>query len=56
MKVHTDDFKNNIKMHGRELDSKITYYLNGNEIVLGNEDLNFITPHYNGSLLKSVIR
>lgn len=56
MKVHTDDFKNNIKMHGRELDSKITYYLNGNEIVLGNEDLNFITPHYNGSLLKSVMR
>ena len=56
MKAHTQEFKNNIKTLGRELDSKITYTLNNEEIVLGNAQLNSITPHYEGDILKSVMK
>lgn len=56
MKAHTSEFKNQIKQFGRELDSKITYTLNNNEIELGSEQLNSITPHYKGAILKSVMK
>lgn len=56
MKAHTSDFKNNIKLLGRQLDSIITYENNGDTIELGNADLNSVTPHYEGAILKSVMR
>ena len=56
MKAHTNDFKNEIKKHGKQLDSKITYSSNGETIELGVEQLNSITPHYEGGILKSVMR
>ena len=56
MKAHTSDFKNKIKEFGRQLDSKITYTLNGQEVELGGEQLNSITPHYQGAILKSVMK
>lgn len=56
MKTHTSDFKNNIKKLGRELDSIITYTLNNEEMELGNNNLNSVTPHYQGALLKSVMK
>ena len=56
MKTHTSDLKNNIKKIGRVLDSKITYTLNNEEIVLGMTDLNSVTPSYTTSLLKSVMK
>lgn len=56
MKVHTSDFKNQIKTMGRELDSKISYSLNGVNVELGKEQLNSITPTYQGALLKSVMK
>ena len=56
MKTHTSSFKENIKKHGRELDSKITYTENGQQIILGSEDLNSVTPYYEGSILKSVMK
>ena len=56
MKAHTSDFKNQIKTMGRELDSKITYSLNGVNVELGKEQLNSITPTYQGALLKSVMK
>ena len=56
MKAHTTGFKNAIKTFGRELDSKITYDLNGETIELGNEQLNSVSPHYEGAILKSVMR
>ena len=56
MKVHGNEFKNIIKKNGRELDSKITYTLNGLNIELGKEQLNSITPTYQGALLKSVMK
>lgn len=52
MRTHTSDFKNEIKRFGRELDSKITY----GTTELGKEQLNSVTPHYESSLLKSVMK
>ena len=56
MKVHTSDLKNQIKTMGRELDSKISYTLNGVNVELGKEQLNSIIPTYQGALLKSVMK
>ena len=52
MKTHTQAFKNNIKLMGKELDSKIIYGLTE----LGPEDLNSVSPHYEGGILKSVMK
>lgn len=56
MKVHSNIFKENIKTMGREIESKITYELNGETIELGSNDLNSITPSYEGNILKSVMK
>ena len=56
MKAHTSNLKNQIKTMGRELDSKITYTLNGVNVELGKEQLNSTTPTYQGALLKSVMK
>ena len=56
MRAHTNGFKTNIKLLGREIDSKITYTLNNEDIELGNEDLNSVSPHYEGGILKSVMK
>lgn len=56
MKLHSEKFKEQIKTMGREFDSKITYTIDGVETVLGNEQLNAVTPLYNGSILKSVMK
>lgn len=56
MKLHTDEFKENIKTIGRELDSKITYEINDVEYELGSEQLNSVTPHYESTILKSVMK
>ena len=56
MKTHTSAFKENIKNFGRELDSIISYTLNGETIELGGESLNSVTPHYQGAILKSVMK
>ena len=56
MKAHTSNLKNQIKTMGREFDSKISYTLNGVNVELGKEQLNSITPTYQGALLKSVMK
>lgn len=56
MKAHTSDFKNNVSLFGREIDSKITYELDGETIELGAEELNSVSPHYEASILKSVMK
>ena len=56
MKTHTNGYKENVGLFGRELDSKITYELNGETIELGPEELNSISPNYEGSILKSVMK
>ena len=52
MKAHSEEFKNNIKKHGRQLDSIITT----ENTVLRKENLNAVTPSYQGALLKSVMK
>lgn len=52
MKKHTQEFKEKIKLMGREIDSKITF----GEIELGKEQLNSVTPVLQSALLKSVMK
>ena len=52
MKLHTQAFKEQIKEMGRELDSIITF----GDTVLGNEQLNAVTPSFQGNILKSVMK
>lgn len=56
MKIHTNSFKNELIKFGREIDCIISYELNGETIELGSSELNSITPHYEGSILKSVMK
>lgn len=56
MKAHTSQFKENIKTVGRQLDSKITYELDGVAHTLTTEELNSVTPTYQGAILKSVMK
>ena len=52
MKAHTNNYKENIKLFGRQITSKITF----NTTILGDEELNSITPVFQGSLLKSCMK
>lgn len=56
MKTHTLDFKEEIKLLGRQQSVKITYTLNGEPIILTSEDINSVTPNYNANILKSVMK
>jgi len=56
MRLHTPEFKENIKLFGRELNSKLSYTIDGVNYELGNEDLNSITPNFESSILKSAMR
>ncbi|MBR1653670.1 MAG: hypothetical protein IJ690_02070 [Clostridia bacterium] len=56
MKAHTQAFKDNVCLFGRELDSKITYTIDGADYELGSEELNSVSPHYEGAILKSVMK
>ena len=56
MKAHTNNFKNEIKLYGKQLDSKIIYPSLSGTVELGVNELNSITPHYEGGILKSVMR
>ena len=56
MKTHTLDFKEEIKLLGRQQSVKITYTLNGEQIILTSEDINSVTPNYNANILKSVMK
>lgn len=56
MKAHTSQFKENIKTVGRQLNSKITYELDGVAQTLTAEELNSVTPTYQGAILKSVMK
>lgn len=56
MKTHTLAFKNEIKEFGREIDSIITYTIGNDTVVLGNEELNAITPSFESAILKSTMK
>ena len=52
MKAHTSSFKEQIKLIGKEIDSRITF----GDTVLGKDNLNAVTPSYQGAILKSVMK
>ena len=52
MKTHTNNYKEEIKKFGRDIDSKIII----GQTELGKEVLNSVSPHYQSSLLKSVMK
>lgn len=56
MKTHTQAFKDTIKVLGRRIDTRITYQSNGETVELGKEELNSTSLHYEGDILKSVMR
>lgn len=56
MKTHTSEFKNNIKVMGREIDSKFTFTYNGEEVNINDESLMSVSPHYEGAILKSIMK
>lgn len=56
MKSHTSEFKDEIKMLGKQQSVRITYTLNNEQIILTDEDINSATPNYEASLLKSVMK
>jgi hypothetical protein len=52
VKTHTNNFKQQIKLIGKEIDSKITF----GDTVLGKNDLNAVTPSFQGAILKSAMK
>lgn len=56
MKTHTTAFKNKVKDFGREIDSIITCNIGGIDIELSNAMLNSVSSHYEGGILKSVMK
>ena len=51
MKVHTQDFKNELKTLGKQIDSIITY-----DNTTLHDELYGISLHYNANILKSVMK
>ena len=56
MKSHTSEFKEEIKTLGKQQSVRITYKENNVTKTLTNEDINSVTPNYEASLLKSVMK
>ena len=52
MKIHTNDFKNNIKTMGREIDVKISY----GDVILTSEDINYLKIIKNAELFKTFMK
>ena len=56
MKQVSNNYKNNIKKFGKQLDSIVTYTQNNSTVTLDNTQLNAITCRYNGAILKSIMK
>ena len=56
MKAVSQNYKNAIKTMGRQIDAKITYTIDDEDIELSSDMLNSISSHYQGSILKSVMK
>ena len=56
MKTHTSNFKEEIKLLGKQQSVRITYKENNITKTLTDEDINSATPNYEASLLKSVMK
>ena len=56
MKSHSQDFKNNICLLGRQQEIKITYTINNTTTILTGENINSATPMYKADILKSAMK
>ena len=56
MRTHTNDYKNNIKKLGREIDVIVSYILDEEEITLQPNQINSITPYFKTRILKSAMK
>lgn len=56
MKKHTSGFKEGIKKLGKQQAVRITYTENNKIKVLDSEEINSVTPNYEASLLKSIMK
>lgn len=56
MKKHTSAFKENIKLLGRQQDSKVYFLIGDTKIEIDSEQINSVTPHFEGDILKSVMK
>ena len=56
MKQHTQNFKETIKNLGRQQDVLIEYKINDTNYTLTVEDINSVTPVFESSILKSVMK
>lgn len=56
MKQHTNDFKNEIKLLGKQQSVKITYMWNDKQIIITDEEINSATPNFKANLLKSIMK
>lgn len=52
MKAHTNGYKEQIKLFGKEIDSKISF----GDTVLGKNDLNAVIPSFKSNILKSTMK
>ena len=56
MKTITSGYKNQIKKIGREIDCNVYYTISNVDYGLGGDDLNSVSLHYEGDILKSVMK
>ena len=56
MKEISNKFKKEITSYGRMLDTKITYTIDNKEYFLDSDTLFSVTPHFEGNILKSVMK
>ena len=56
MKAHTEKYREDIVKIGRQIDSYLTYTIDGELKILDNENLISVTPHFEGNLLKSAMK
>lgn len=56
MKNVSEKFIKEINSYGRMLDTIITYTINGKEYFLDSDTLFSVTPHFEGNILKSVMK
>jgi len=56
MKSVSNDYKEQLTALGRQYNVLVNYTVNGTNHTLSNSELNIVTPHYEGDLLKSTMK
>lgn len=56
MKSVSNEYKEQLTALGRQYNVLVNYSVNGTNYTLSNSELNIVTPHYQGDLLKSTMK